>query len=221
VYKQVPETRTETRTVCERVPVEEERTVMEKVVTCKPVTCTVRKCVDRGHYECREVPCCSHRLLDCLHKLCRRSDCCDPCADACCPPPTKTVQVWVPCKVWEEVPVTRMERVCEYRPKTCKVTVCKTVQKQIQCQVTCMKCVPEQQTRTCTVMVQKSVPYQATRTVCKCVPVTETVTATRMVARTVEKEVPCCETAHCFKPLHGILGRLCGGHHGCGDACCN
>src|SRR5262245_49063566 len=62
----VPETRTCTRTVqkcvpyyteecrtCYKcVPCTEQRTVMKKVVTCKPVCCTVRKCIDCGHYEC-------------------------------------------------------------------------------------------------------------------------------------------------------------------------
>ena len=50
VYKQVPEVQTVMRTVCVTVPVVEERTVMQAHWTCKPVTCTVRKCVDQGHW---------------------------------------------------------------------------------------------------------------------------------------------------------------------------
>lgn len=222
VYKRVPEVQNVTRTVCVNVPHVETRTVMEAVVSYKPVTCTVRKCVDRGHYECREVPCESHRLFGGFKKLFHHHDCCDSC-EPCCPPPTKTVRVWVPCKVWEECPVTRMERVCEYRPKTCQVTVCRTETRQETCQVTVWKCVPEQQTRTCTVMVSRTVPYQATRTVCRCVPHQETYTATRLVARTVEKEIPCatscCETLCCKPKCHGLkLGHLLSRLH---SSCCD
>ena len=219
VYKRVPEVQTVVRNICVSVPHVEQRTTMERHITCKPVTCMVRKCVDRGHYECREVPCHTHRLRECFHKLCHR-DCCEPCEP--CPPPTKTVKVWVPCKVWEEVPVTRLQRVCEYVPRVCNVTVCRTETRQVTSQVTCWKCVPEQQTRTCTVMVSRTVPYQATRTVCRCVPHQETVTLTRMVARIVEKEVPCCETTVCCEPpcckTHAwghLLGRF---HH---ERCCD
>jgi hypothetical protein len=202
VYKQVPEVRTETRMVCVTVPTVEERTCMQTFVTCKPVTHIVRKCVDKGHYECREVPCAPKHHW--LKKLCSRhhDDCCEP----CCPPPTKIVKVWVPCPVWIETPVTRMERVCETRPVTVKVTVCKTHWQPQQYQVTCLKCVPEQVTRTCQVMTTRMVPYQATRCVAVCVPHQETVMATRMVARTVVKEVPvapCCETVCCKTHGHG------------------
>jgi hypothetical protein len=206
VCKQVPETRTETRRVCVSVPTVEEREVMQTFVTCKPVTTTVRKCVDKGHYECREVPC--HE--GCLAKLCRKKSCGD-CCEPCCPPPTKTVKVWVPCKVWEEVPCTKMERVCETRPVKCKVTVCKTEVREEKYQVTCYKSVPEQQTRTCTVMTTRQVPYQATRNVAVCVPHEETVTMCRMVAKVVERPAaPCApvcgETDCCTKN---------GRHHRC------
>jgi hypothetical protein len=204
VYKSVPEVRTETRNVCTMVPVVEERTIMKAHVSCVPVTTTCRRCVDRGHYECREVPVCENPCKKFFSKLCsRKHDCCEPCCEPS-PPPMKTVQVWVPCKVWEEYPVTTYKRVCEYRPEKIQVTCCKPQYKQEQFQVTCMKCVPEVQTRTCTIMTSRMVPYQATRTVCVCVPHQETFTATRMVARTVTKEVPvcaptCCETVCCKK----------------------
>jgi len=219
VYHQVPETKTCTRTVCVCVPCVEERTVMQNHVTCKPVTHMVRRCVDKGHWECREVPCepsCKERLRKCFRK---KKDCCDSC-EPCCPPPTKTVRVWVPCKVWEEVPVTSMERVCESRPVVCKVTTYKHETRQEAYQVCTMKCVPEQKTETYTVMVSKMVPYQSTRTVQVCVPHTETVTMTRMVCKTVQKQVavetccesPCGETSCCHTCGHKSRKR-----HGCCD----
>jgi hypothetical protein len=216
-YKMVPETRVETRKVCEMVPTVEERTVMQTHVVCKPVTEVVRKCVDRGHYECREVPCgpsLLDRLKGCFH---RHDDCCEPCPPC---PRTKTVRVWVPCPVWEEKTVCRMQRVCESRPVVCKVTVCKPVWKEIQCNVTVCKCVPETKTETYTCMTTRQVPYQATRTVTVCVPHQETVTCCRMVCRTVEKQVPvteCCETTTCCKRglFHGLHFRR---HH---DDCCD
>lgn len=195
VYKPVAETRTVTRTVCECVPTVEERTVMKMHVTCKPVTKMVRRCVDRGHWECREVPC-KPTVWEKLKNCCKKDDCCEPCC-----PKTKVVKVWVPCKVWEEVPVTCMQRVCECKPVTCKVTVYKKVMREEACQVTSWKCVPEQRTETFQVMKMTKVPYQATRTVTVCVPHQETVMETRLVARTVHKQVPvdCCSTS-CCKP---------------------
>jgi hypothetical protein len=181
------------RTVCVSVPHLETRTVMRTHWTCRPVTTVERKCVDRGHYECREVPC-EPGLMDRLRKCFKKNDCC---AD-CCPPPTKTVKVWVPCMVWEERPVTRMERVCEQRPETITVTVCRTETRQ----------------ETCDVPVTRQVPYLAKRTVNVCVPHEEVVTATRMVCRTVEKLVPvetcnaCCEAVTCCKPSGRWFSRL-------------
>jgi hypothetical protein len=211
VYKKVPEVRTETRTVCVSVPVVEQRTCMEAHVSCKPVTVMCRRCVDKGHWECREVPCePKHHHL----RLCKRhDDCCEP----CCPPPTKTVKVWVPCKVWEEYPVTRMERTCEYRPVMHQVTVWKKEQHQEQFQVTVWKCVPEQHTETYQVMVPHQVAYQATRSVNVCVPHQETVTLTKMVAHTVEKQVP-CEVTCCSAPKsHHRSSGLHLRHQGCCD----
>src|SRR5262249_8273447 len=116
-YKMVPETRTVVRKICECVPTVEQRTVMQTFVTCKPVTTTCRRCVDRGHYECREV-CCSPSFRERFrrfwhrHHRCGCDDCCNTCCNACCQP-TRTVRVWVPCPVWEEYPVTCYKRVCE------------------------------------------------------------------------------------------------------------
>jgi len=194
VYKMVPETRVKTRRYCVCVPVCEEKTVMQACWTCKPVTCMVKKCVDQGHYECHEV-CCKPTLCERIHEACKkhREGCCY------CPPPPKTKieKCWVPCKVWIECPVTKMERVCEYKPVTCKVTTYKQEVREEKVNVTCCKCVPECRTENYTCYVQKMVPCQATR-VCKvCVPVQETVTCCRMVCRTVEKKVPVCETTCC------------------------
>jgi hypothetical protein len=209
----VPETRT--RTVTVNVPVCEERTVMQSHWTCKPVCHVERKCVDRGHYECREVPC-EPGLLDRLRDWGkkRKNNCCDPCADPCanaCPPRTKTVRVWVPCPVWEEKTVTKMERVCEQRPVKVQVTTCRK----------------ECRTETYTVNVCRQVPYQATRCVKVCVPCQETYTACRMVCRQVEKLVPacddacaaacCCESSSGRGRLSGLLGRLCGRRSSCCD----
>jgi hypothetical protein len=189
VCRVVPEVQEQTRQVCVMVPTVEERTVMKKVWTCQEVTCMVRKCVDRGHWECREVPCETRRKHGLFHR--GGDDCCEP-----CPPPTKTVKVWVPCKVWEETPVTRTQRVCKYVPETVRVNVCKPVMQEQKVQVTVCKTVMEQKTENYTVMERREIPYEATRTVARCVPTQEKVTCVRMVARTVEKQVPvevCCE----------------------------
>jgi hypothetical protein len=217
VYERVPEVRTVVRHVCENVPTVETRTIQERVVTCKPVTKTVRKCVDHGHYECREVPCHSKEFRNTLHRLCHRNDCCEE----ACEPATKTVRVWVPCPVWEEHTVTVNERVCEYRPKIIQVTVCKRVMHEEKVQETVMVCKPVQKQETFTVCVTHRVPYQATRTVAVCVPHQEQVTATRMVCRTVEKQVPCEAAAEttCCKPAHRSLFRCTGRHHH--NDCCD
>jgi hypothetical protein len=214
VYRMVPEVKEVCRKVCVSVPYCEERTVMQTVCVCKPVTKIVRKCVDKGHWECVEVPCKPKRKWF-GHK---HDDCCDP----CCPPPTKTVRVWVPCKVWEEYPVTSIEKVKECRPVVVKVTCYRQEWREEKCTVTCCKCVPEQKVENYTVLCKKLVPYQAYRTVKVCVPCTESVTCTRLVCRTVQKQVPidtccaapCCETV-CCKPC----GKKKHARHSCADDC--
>lgn len=212
VYKMVQETKMVARETCTCVPTYEERTVMQTFVTCKPVTKIVKKCEDHGHWECREVPCgpsLSDRIKKCFH---RKKDCCE--CEPCCVK-TKTEKVWVPCKVWVEVPVTCYERVCEQRPVTCKVCTYKLVKNVEQVPVTCCKCVPETKTETYTCMVTRKVPYQATRTVTVCVPVQETVTQTRMVCRVVQKQVPvetCCAPKCC---CDSCCTPCCGKKHGC------
>jgi hypothetical protein len=210
----VPEVRTVTRTECVCVPSVEQRTVMTTHVSYKPVTRMCRRCVDRGHYECREVPC-GPSFGERLRALCHRHKKCgceSECNECCAPPRTKTVKCWVPCKVWEEYPVTTCQRVCESVPVTCNVTVHHYQTRQVPCQVTCMKCVPESHAETYQVCVPHQVAYQATRTVCVCVPHQETYTATRMVARTVARQVPVttCAASPCAESC---------GQESCGHRC--
>ncbi len=217
VNRMVPEWREEVRTVCTRVPCVETRTGYKRVCAYKQVTTVTRKCVDMGHYECREVPC----KPSCFHRMKHHGDCCEP-----CPPPTKTVKVWCPNKVWVETPCTKTVKTWECVPYTYQVTVCKVVPQQQTVRVCVNRCVPEQKTVTCTVMVSRKVPYEAVRTVARCVPVQEKYTACRMVCRTVEKQVPvetcggCAETSSCYTPCCGS------GHghrrgHGHKAGCCN
>ncbi len=196
VYRMVSETKPVTRTVWDCVPTVENRTVMQQRVTCQPCTVTVRKCVDRGHYECCEVPCgpsFSDRLKKCFRK--KNDCCCEPCCVR-----TKTVRKWVPCPTIEEHQCTVMKRVCESVPVTCQVTVNKMVARQVTENCTVCRCVPEQKTETCTVMVAKQVPCEATRMVVTCVPRQENYTCTRNVWKTVERQVPvetCCQPSCC------------------------
>ena len=234
-YTRVPEMRTVTSKVCVKVPCWEDRVTCEKHWVTVPETKTIRKCVDRGHYECREVTC-GPSFGERLHGLlasCKKNDCCDPCATSCCEscPRTKTVKVWCANKVWEESCVTVCKKVCETRQVTKKVCVMKTEWKEECHQVCHYVCKPECKTETYTVCVKHQVPYQATRCVTKCVPVCETYTACRMVCHKVEKQVACapacnscCETTCCKPSLFaGLKGRLAGlGHkHGCCDTGCS
>ncbi len=201
-YKNVSEIKEVVRRVCVNVPCVEERTVMKPCWTTQTVTTYCTKTVDRGHYECREVP--SHRAA-CkakMHKWHHRHDCCPP----PCPPCTKTVKCWVPCKVCEQYPVTKCVKVCTMRPEVVRVCSCRQEWREERCQVTCCRCVPYQVTRQCTTYVTRQVPYQCTRTVSVCVPREEMVTCTRYVTRCVARQVPacdnCCVTTCCSKK-HG------------------
>jgi hypothetical protein len=195
VSRYVPETSAVTVSVWKCVPSIEKRTVCRTVVSYQPVTTVTRKCVDQGHWECREVPVQTmhSRMKKHFHK---KNDCCEP---VCVP--TKTVKVWVPNKVWIEVPVTYNKAVCTTVNETIDVTVSRMVESKEVRQVTTHKCVPEVRTETYTVQVPRQVAYEASRVVCRTVPYQATrqvgrsvpyqteVTATRMVARTVERQV--------------------------------
>jgi hypothetical protein len=195
VCRMVPEVRTELRTYCVSVPSVETRTVMKPCWTCRPVTHVVCKTEDHGHYECHEVPC-GPSLCDRVRKCFRRHDCCDECE----PVRTKTVRCWVPCPVTVQVPVTRMERVCEYRPVTFTVTTCRQEVRQQPVTMTVCRPVTEVRNETYTVCVPRQVAVPCTRTVPVSVPYTQTVTLTRMVPYTVQKQVPvaaCCSRPCC------------------------
>lgn len=188
-YRTVCETKDVTRCYYVSVPCVEERCVMKAHWVCKPVTRTVRKCVDMGHYECREVPC-GPTLCERLKKLCG-NDCCEPC------PRTKIEKVWVKCPTWVETQVTKNERVCEYRPEVCRVNTCKKELRTEVVKVNYTRCIPECKTEHYMANVQKLVPYKATRTVCVSVPHEECVTVSRMVPRLVTKEVPADSISDC------------------------
>jgi hypothetical protein len=194
-YRTECESQTRTRTVCctKLVPTVEERTITRRVAVCKPVTVMVTKTRDCGHYECREVPC-GPSFHDRVRKHFHHNDCC---ANECCEVVrTKTVKVWVPNIVCEQVPCTRIERTWECVTEKCNVTVC--------------KCVTENKEETYTVLVPKCVPYEATRTVSRCVAVQEKVNVCKLVPCTVEKQVPCCETSCCEPTCCGKHRRLFG-----------
>jgi hypothetical protein len=229
VYRRVAEMQTQVRRVCVNVPVVEERTVMKPCWTTQQVTTYVTKCVDRGHYECREVH--SHRaaMRNRMHHRHGGGDCCEP-----CPPPTKTVKVWVPCMVPIQCPVTRCQRVCTMVPTRVCVRTCRQEYREHTVNVCVWRCVPEQVTCRVTVLTTRTVPYEATRCVTVCVPTEQTVTCTRMVTRCVARQVPVgpCDTG-CASPAtlccgggrakHGGLlrGRGGRGHGHGGDGCCN
>ncbi|MSR31066.1 MAG: hypothetical protein EXR99_06110 [Gemmataceae bacterium] len=200
VKKWVNEIKEETRTVCEWVRSCEEKTIMKKVTTCKPVTCIVKKCVDKGHWECKEVPC-GPSILDRVKGILNRNDCCEP----KCEQKTRTVRCWVANKVMEECKVTRMERVTECVPCKVKVNVCKKVAKEVKVKVCHKKCVTETKTEKYFVCVPKKVAYEATRKVMKCVPHQEKVKCCKMVEKCVEKQVKVCDPC---APKCGILDGL-------------
>jgi hypothetical protein len=101
-----------------------------------------------------------------------------------------------------------MVRTCEYVPAVVRVCTCRHEWREIKCQVTVCRAVPETRVENYTVLVKRLVPYQATRKVAVCVPYTEQVVCTRMVCRTVEKQVcctPCCDTG-CAPKCHKWAG---------------
>jgi hypothetical protein len=234
VYKSVAETHNETRCVTRCVPCVEDRCVTKQVVTCVPETTYTHKCVDKGHYECREVAC-GPTLGESLHSLFHKNECCE-CACECACPRTKTVQVWVACKVDECVPCTHNVRHVECVQTVEHVTVYKHVSEQVTVPVTCFHCVPECVKQTYTVSVPHQVSYQAVRNVTRCVPVTETYTACKMVAHCVEKQVACeapacgaCSTCgscsecgfHLGGRLQGLFHKDCGCESSCGSCGCS
>ncbi len=216
-YERVCETREVTKTVCERVCVQEERTCYKTHWTCVPVTTYTCKTVDHGHYECREVACSEGFFSRMRHSggglfggHHHGDECGCGCENTCCAPPTKTVQVWVSCKETIQVPCTKMERKCETVCEKQMVNVWKSIPKTVVCKENVWKCVPVCKTETYTANVSRCIPYQATRMVSRCVPCTEEVTACRMVAKTVQKQVPVAQS--CASPCNECCERESFGH---------
>lgn len=225
VMKPVCETVMVNKTVCETIPVTEQRTGMRTCWKTVPVTVTKKVMVDRGHYECCEVR--ARRTL-CDRIKHENTDCC---------PRYETKKVWVPCCVCEDRVVTSCQRVCEQVPYTYCVTTCKVVQKTVTVPCTQTRYECSQVQVPYTVCVPHVVPVQCTRTVRVCVPYTETVTCCRMVPKCVEKEVPaapccaastcssantCCAASPCSSSKGGLFHKN-RGHGGCGGCggCCN
>jgi hypothetical protein len=206
VTKRIPVTKTETRKVCHYETTCEDRVVMKNCYENRQVTCNVRKCVSKGHWECKEVC----KAPGCLEKLC------NPCACG----HTVTKKCWVSCPVYVNCPVTKCVKVCVQKPEVCKVNVRKPVYKEMQVQVCSYRCVEEKVVQKYTAQVTKKVPCKTTRTVRVCVPYEETVWCTRTVARTVERQVPACETTTCCSPCRSCGRSRCGLFHR-QNGCCN
>ncbi len=233
-YVRQPVVKPVVRTVCERVPCVEERTVMRPHYSYVNETVMKSRRVDRGYWECVEVPDHFRNFCNGLrHRFGHRNDCCEPCPPC---PATRTVKRWHACWTTECYPCTVCRKVCEMRPEVCRVTVCRTVTKQITCNETTYVCVPQTRVETYTCCETRQVPCTATRNVVRCVPYEETVTCCRMVSRTVYRQVPapsCCETEctpccggghghHGGGLLSGLFNRGGRGHHhggGCSSGC--
>lgn len=204
-HEWVTEVRPVTKKHWEWACVEETRTVMRKVVTCKPVTTFVTKIEDRGYWTCKEVPTLHSRLKMAVSHLCA-SKCptyeafegkggkggkgepvaakCGPCIE------TRMIRCWHPCKVAVQCPVTEMRQVTTCVPETVTCMSRKLVCRETICQKEVKVCKPVCSTETFTVCVCKPEWTTETRKVCRKVPVESVETRTRYVARTVAKEVP-------------------------------
>jgi hypothetical protein len=198
-----------TKTVYDRVPCTETRTVMKKHWTTQTVTEMRSKRVDRGHWECREVDAPFQNMLQNLHHACKRNDCNDCCESSRPCPKTRTVKRWCSNWVTECCPVTVCKRVCVERPETCTVTTYKCVPRQVTCRVKC--CVAERcmKTETYTCNVHKQVPYQCTKQVWECVPFQETVTCTRYVRKAVTQPAPAPAPAPVAQPCDNACAPSC------------
>lgn len=245
VVRRIPCYRTVTRKVCCRTWGWETRTVNRRCYQYKQVTCMVKKCVRRGHWECRQVETFMSKLQGCLGGLgggglCNRNNCCDPCDPCCntrthCPRYTSR-KVWVNCPEYRMCPVTKCVKVCVNKPVCCKVRVCHRTYKTVSHKVCTYKCVTEQVTRKVNCWVTRKVPCTTYRCERVCVPHEETVTCCRMVPRTVTRQVPvsdCCNTccsSSCCDPCCntgcgggcGLFNRLFSGRGSCGGGgCCH
>lgn len=234
--KHVPVWTEETRKVCHKETVWEERTVNK---TChKYVNETVMKkqLVRLGHWECREVTPLfgGGNGLFSGHGHCNKGcgDACgasNACNDSC--RPARTRKVWVHCPEYKCCPTTVCKKVCVTEAVKCKVAVCRNVWKEEKCKVCKMTCVEEKVK--CQVWETRKVPCKATRTCRVCVPHEETVNCCKWVKKTVTRQVPCalaCTTSNACCERPGLFDRLrrdrgcCEQNRSCGhhrNACCN
>lgn len=226
-YVRKPVYKTVERTVYERVPCVETRTVMRPCWETKKVTVWKTRRVDRGGWVYCQEPA---PVKDFFNRLnwrlrsgglfhrCNRGGCCDtgcgdpcgdPCANACarpCPPPpaTRCVKRWKSNYVCEKYPVTCCKRVCVYKPVTCKVCTYKCVAKKVKCRVCTYECVACTRKVCCTVYERRCVARKVTCCepvrVCVRVPVR----CCKLVPKTIHRRVAACDP--CGDP--------------CGDPCC-
>ena len=216
-YKTVTETVMENRTTTVRVPVWEEKTVMEHRKKVEYVTEYKEKCKLSFVHECKTIGGgnrgrCGHGHGDACSDPCASSNGCGSNRGGF----SLSFPVIKPCITKECVPH------CVKKCTTECVPVCKKV-----CTYKCetkTECVPVCKTRCVPVCVQKEVvcckkvcvPYQATRCVTVCEPVCETVTVCKMVPTCVEEAAPACHTPCNAAPACG--SDACGDHgsSGCG-----
>ncbi len=215
VTKRVPVVKEETRKVCCKVTVYEERTVTRNTYKTVQKTVNKKQLVRTGHWTTCEVPALlpgigNGGLFSGLgHGICRDA-CKDPCPNTCAR--TRTKHTWVHCPEYRNCPVTVCEKVCVPETVKCKVPVCKTEVREVKVKVCTYECVKENRVEKYTVNVTRKVPCKATRTVRVCVPYEQTVTCCKLVPKTVTRQVAdnSCHTG-------GLLSRFQGlGHDRCG-----
>jgi hypothetical protein len=229
VYKDV------CKTVVEKVPCWEEKTVMKPCYSYQNVTEMRSKKVDKGYWVNEEVPAHFKNFCNRLGSFGHhKNDCCDPCASSCnsCPAPaTRCVKKWCPCWVTECCPVTVCKKVCTMKAECVKVCTYKCVTKTVTCKVCEYVCEPCYKTETYCCHETRQVPVTCTRNVVSCVPCEEWVTCTRLVAKTTYRQVPACNTScnSCCETSNNCCGNG-GGHklrglfanrgHGHKNDCC-
>ncbi len=248
VKKHVPVWTEETRKVCHKETVWEERIVNKTSHKYVQETVMKKQLVRLGHWECREATSLfggfgggsgglfgGHGHHGCCDKGC--GDSCgksNACNDAC--KPTRTRKVWVNCPEYKECPTTVCKKVCVNEAVKCKVAVCKNVWKEEKCKVCKMTCVEEKCVQKCTVYETRQVACKVTRNVRVCVPHEETVNCCKWVQKTVTRQVPvsnaCASSNACCEGGRDILGGLrdrlrrngdcCSHDRGCGHGagCC-
>jgi hypothetical protein len=233
--KKVPCWSEQTRKVCCKETVYEERMVNKTCYKTVQETCMKKQLVRMGHWECREV--CpvfgggngglfgghGHHggcNSGCGDSCGNNNNCCETCR------PTRTHQHWVHCPEYRECPVTVCKKVCVTECVKCKVPVCRTTWKEEKVKVCTYQCVEEKRVEKYTCYETRQVACKATRTVRVCVPCEETVNCCRWVQKTVCRQVPCapacntscnncCERGGFFQGLHDRLhNRDC-----CRDSC--